>query len=88
MPLYEYVCKTCGKEFEMIASMGSATPARGPDCTSTKCACERRMSLVATPRRSGTTVVMEKSQATQDFDVPAPAHQCSTSCGHQIPTRA
>jgi len=93
MPIYEYSCKTCGKEFEMMAGIGAAAPQRGPDCTSSKCVCERRLSVVATPRRSATTAVMEKAAMTKNFDIPDPAptvrdpgpHQCTPGCAHTRP---
>ena len=47
MPIYEYRCHTCGKEFSVQAKMADAPPTRGLDCVSNKCQLEKQMSLTA-----------------------------------------
>lgn len=32
MPIYEYVCRSCGKEFEQLVSSSRAEPSPCPSC--------------------------------------------------------
>jgi putative FmdB family regulatory protein len=43
MPMYEYTCKECGKEYEELVSLDSQEKPPCPACNSTKV--EKKMSL-------------------------------------------
>lgn len=50
MPLYDFVCKNCGHEFETLVVSSASPPATCPKCN--KNHTERRLSLIAAPRSS------------------------------------
>ena len=54
MPLFEYACKECDKEFELLVR-GSETP-ECPSCHSTEL--QRRLSVFAAHTNSGSTSAM------------------------------
>jgi len=45
MPIFEYVCKACGKKFEELKSRGSESKEKCPGCGSAKT--ERSLSVFA-----------------------------------------
>ncbi len=49
MPIYEYACSACGREFELLVR--SDTVAQCPDCQSTEL--EKQLSVFATASASG-----------------------------------
>ena len=55
MPLYEYRCGDCGREFEALVPAGRADAETCPDCGSQV---RRLLSLVAAPVRGGDGAVM------------------------------
>jgi putative FmdB family regulatory protein len=61
MPIFEYACKACGREFETLVRAGT-TPAC-PDCASTEL--ERLLSLPAV-HSSGTHALALKAAARRD----------------------
>jgi putative FmdB family regulatory protein len=62
MPLFEYQCKSCSREFELLVR-GSETP-ECPSCRST--ALERRLSVFAAHAGGGT----------RDMSAPRPCGAC------------
>ena len=83
MPIYEYHCHTCGKDFAIQAKIADAPPARGLDCVSSKCVLEKQLSLIASPiksspnqQQSGECGVSEKTPTSP------PAHGCGGCCSH------
>jgi putative FmdB family regulatory protein len=61
MPIFEYACKACGREFETLVRAG--TPPACPDCASTEL--ERLLSLPAV-HSSGTHALALKAAAKRD----------------------
>jgi putative FmdB family regulatory protein len=61
MPIFEYSCKSCGREFEMLVRTGT-TPAC-PECASTEL--ERLLSLPAV-HSSGSHALALKAAAKRD----------------------
>lgn len=49
MPIYEYACSACGKEFEKLLRQSSAAP-ECPDCHSTRL--QKKLSAFAAVTRS------------------------------------
>jgi len=43
MPLYHYVCHICGKEFDVLQSLGQRDFSTCPECS---CLAEKKLSLV------------------------------------------
>ena len=74
MPLYEYVCRHCNTDFEMIvpASRRDAADTLCPHCGATKTA--RKISLTAP------AVVKSGGSSTPNFDCGAPGGCCGGSC--------
>jgi putative FmdB family regulatory protein len=67
MPIYEYTCKVCNARFEQLQrSMGSSSPAKCPECGSTRTA--RALSVFAVG-------------AEQSRSQPAPAGGSCGRCG-------
>ena len=52
MPLYDYYCKNCGKNFEIQHKMAESAPPAGPGCAQANCSLEKQISLVAGTVRS------------------------------------
>jgi putative FmdB family regulatory protein len=52
MPLYEYYCGRCGKNFEIQHKMADPAPNLGPDCDERGCQMERQISRVSATVRS------------------------------------
>lgn len=62
MPIYEYACSACGREFELLVR--SDTVAQCPACQSTKL--EKRLSVFATATASGSATP----------NLPSPCDRC------------
>ena len=75
MPIYEYQCRTCGKEFEMLVRESSQAPAC-PECSS--------MEL----RKKLSTFAAITSTPSSQGDMPAACQSCGVpggpgACGFQ-----
>lgn len=88
MPLYEYHCSHCGKNFEIQHKMADPAPTSGPDCVEQGCQMERQISRVAAVVKSPNPMA-RAAQQLQDFGVaetkaatkPEPkSHQCGSGC--------
>ena len=92
MPLYDYHCKKCGKNFEIQHKMAESAPAIGPDCAESLCSLQKQISPVAASVRSPNPFVSQSGrpvagganlQAGGGREVgkkEEKAHTCSTGC--------
>lgn len=88
MPLYEYHCKTCGKNFEMQHKMADAAPTHAPDCSANTCLIERQMSRVAAVVKSPNpfakaSAYLQNQTPENTNSVAKPeqkTHQCGSGC--------
>jgi putative FmdB family regulatory protein len=86
MPIYEYACRTCGKNFSIQAKIADAPPVRGQDCVSNKCVLEKQLSLIAapirhcTPSSHGQTPADTQANASEET-IPA-SGGCGGCCSH------
>ncbi len=82
MPTYEYVCVKCQLSFSIQAKMKDPAPKQGPDCQSTDCLLQKKLSRVfgqvagRSPAPPATPV--SKPQAVSED----PIHVCSKYCDH------
>jgi putative FmdB family regulatory protein len=84
MPVYEYHCHTCGKYFSVQAKIADAPPARGLDCVSNKCVLEKKISLIASPRKSeaSSSQMAEPAESSAQPDRQHTKHPCGGGCSH------
>lgn len=47
MPTYDYICKLCGKAFEIQHRMSDPSPTLGPSCQQGHCKLEKQLSAPA-----------------------------------------
>jgi putative FmdB family regulatory protein len=84
MPIYEYHCHTCGKDFSHQAKIADAPPVRGQDCVSNRCVLEKQLSLIAAPCKHHRKPAEGPSLASSNEEVantPVPGG-CSGMCSH------
>ncbi len=88
MPIYDYHCKSCGKNFEIQHKMAESAPANGPDCGQASCALEKQMSRVAASVRSpnpfmaqsGRPVSGDQGLFTTTKKAEEKTHNCTSTC--------
>lgn len=77
MPIYEYICRDCRADFELLtaSSRRDAPETVCPQCGQTKIA--RKISLMAQPVVKGSTI----NGRAEAFDCGAPGGCCGGACG-------
>ena len=88
MPLYEYLCSQCGKQFEIQHKMADPTPSSGPGCDQRSCKLARQLSRVAAVVKSPNPLAaaaqrmpgFEQSAAKTDTKTEQKGHQCGSGC--------
>lgn len=88
MPLYEYLCSHCGKQFEIQHKMADPTPTSGPNCQDQGCKLERQISRVSAVVKSpnpfaaaaGRMPGFESNPAKSDTNTEQKSHQCGSGC--------
>lgn len=68
MPIYEYVCKQCNNQFELLVQ--GSTPPKCPLCKSRKL--EKQLSVFAVNNSTG---------GSADGDLPEPCRSCNNPAG-------
>jgi putative FmdB family regulatory protein len=77
MPIYEYACTSCGKEFEVMQKMNDA-PLKNCDCSSAA-RVERKLSLTSFHLQGGGW--NSSGYANTGGGSPAPAKHAGHGCG-------
>lgn len=89
MPLYEYQCQRCGKNFEIQHKMADSAPTKGPGCSeSAACPLERQISRVAGVVKSPNPMAaaaqkfapFSSPSNTKDTKSEQNTHQCGSGC--------
>lgn len=85
MPIYDYRCAECGKDFEILAAIAEAPPQLGPGCEAGSCRLARQYGPVAGHvARAGAIDRDEAVAAAADFRSMSPRtpHVCAKYCSH------
>lgn len=88
MPNYDYLCRSCGKKFEIHHKMNDEAPKSGPQCTAKNCSLEKQLSAPHAVIRSPNPLsVPASTQATErdgagnsEKKGDTGSHSCTSGC--------
>lgn len=88
MPNYDYLCRACGKTFEIHHKMNEEPPKQGPQCKAIDCDLEKQLSAPhtvirsANPFRIPDVTGRAQTNAAMDGDkkVDSNSHACTSGC--------
>lgn len=81
MPCYDYLCRNCGKKFEILHKMKDPPPKHGPNCNKSSCDLEKQLAAPAAVFKSANPFVGGGALTPQKREAENTPKDTGHSCG-------